>query len=220
MKSLKLFGQFFSESYKFFLRDFPKYLGSYLAFVFIDILAAIPWAGMGYESNSFYEIVFSILVGILSLIVIVNVILIEKAKYKHSEKEALLYSAPTYLIYTLYVSLIMLAGFLCFIIPGIVLAICFGMVPLASVLIDNDSINYFKISYRMARKDAFLIFCFGVSSLLIELPSLAFDFFPDWRVKLGFNLAYSVINGVVITVLTITSVRVFYHLKKLINDPS
>lgn len=220
MNSLKLFLQFFSESYQKFVKNFSTYLGSYIAFVAIGFLASIPWQGMGYEDNSFYEIVFSIVVGVLSLIVIVNVILIEKASHKHIEKEELMYAAPTYLIYTLYSSLIMLLGFVCFIVPGIILAVLVGMVPLASVLIDNDSVNYFKVSYRMARKDAVLIICFGVASVLIELPSFAFDLIPDWRIKLFCDLGYALLDGVILSVVTITSVRIFYHLKAALNDPS
>jgi hypothetical protein len=161
-----------------------------------------------------------IIIGILSLIVIVNVILIEKSKTKMLEKEQLMYAAPTYLIYTLYSSLIILAGLFCFIVPGIIAAILVGMVPLASILIDNDSVNYFKLSYKMARKDTVMIICFGLASLFIELPSFAFDLIPDWRIKLGVSVVYAIVDAAIITILTITAVRVFYHLKARLGDQS
>jgi hypothetical protein len=248
MTSFYLFTHFFKESYQTFVRDFSKYLGSYIAFVAISFLASIPWAGIGFESNGTYEIMMGILVAILSLVVIVNVILIEKAKAKNKEKEELIYAAPTYLIYTLYTTVILLAGFstliipgifmsafsglvrlhsvifitglICLIIPGIILAILFGLVPLASVLIDNDSVNYFKLSYRMARSDMWLVFFYGLCSLLIELPTFAFDLFPDWHMKLIFNLLYSFVDSAILTALTITSVRIFYHLKQKLHDQS
>lgn len=220
MNSFKLFFSFYRQSFQVFWDDLAKYLGAYFSFVAIDLLASIPWEGIGFPQNSPAEIGLNIFIAILSLIVIVNVVLIEKSKYLQRQKEALIYAAPTYLIYTLYTSIIMLLGFLCLIIPGIILAVCFGMVPLASVLIDNDSVNYFKVSYRMARKNALLIIAFGVATLLVEVPGFLFDFIPSWQVRLGLNVVYSILDGAILVALTITSVRVFYHLKQLINDPS
>lgn len=220
MPSVKLFFRFLSSSAQTFFTEFPLYIGSYIAFLILSLLSCTPWQAMGYEQNSFYEIVSSIVVGILSLIVIVNVILIEKAKVKQTEKEELVYAAPTYLIYTLYSSLIIIAGLLCFVVPGIIAAILVGMVPLASVLIDNDSVNYFKISYRMARKDSLLVICFGLTTLLVELPSIGFDLVADWRFKLGAGVLYSFFDAALLLILTMTSVRVFYYLKEALRDPS
>ncbi len=220
MTGIKLFLNFLTESYQKFSKEFPDYNGSYIAYFLIGILSSVPWQGLGYEANSFYEIMLQIVVGFLVLIVTVNVVLIEKAKYKMSEKDQLFYAAPTYLIYTLYSSLFILAGLFCFIIPGFIAAIFVAMVPLASILIDNDSVNYFKLSYRMARKDTLIIICFGLTTLLVESPSFLFDFIPDWRIKLGVNLAYSFIDAAVLTILTITSVRVFYYLKLALRDQS
>jgi len=220
MTSLKLFFQFFTESYQKFLREFSEYAGSYSAFLIIGVLGSVPWEGLGHQANSFYEIVLQIIVGILSLIVIVNVVLIEKAKHKMLEKEQLVYAAPTYLIYTLYSSLIILAGLFCYIVPGIIAAIFVGMVPLASILIDNDSVNYFKLSFRMARKAPVMIICFGLTSLFIELPSFAFDLIPDWRIKLGASVLYCFVDAAVLTILTITSVRLFYYIKAALKDQS
>lgn len=220
MTSIKLFLRFLSESSRTFLNELSLYLGSYIAFLVVSLMSCIPWQGMGYEPNSFYEIISSIIVGILSLIIIVNVILIEKAKVKHSEKEQLFYAAPTYLIYTLYSSLIIMAGLLCFVIPGIIAAILVVLVPLASVLIDNDSVNYFKISYRMARKDTLLVICFGFATLLVELPSIGLELIPGWRLKLGAGVFYSLFEAIFFVILTMTSVRVFYHLKEALRDPS
>jgi hypothetical protein len=220
MGSVKLFFSLLMDSFKAFKKEFPEYFGSYLAMLILNLVACYPFEGMGFEQNSFHEIVLQIVVGIMSLIVIVNVILIEKAKARNLDKEELMYAAPTYLIYTLYSTLLILAGLFCFVVPGIIVAVLVGMVPLASVLIDNDSINYFKISYRMARKDAVLVICFGLATLLFELPSFGLDLIPDWRVKFGANFVYSFFDSAAMVILTITSVRVFYHLKRALNDPS
>lgn len=238
MNTLKRFMKYLKESWSWVLANFKTYLPSYLAFLFVDILSAAPWAAFGYAPGSMPEVLMSLLVGILSLIIIVNVILIEKARVKHREKEQLVYSVPTYLIYTLYSTLIiligpgimmMIAGMLqvpnivmlsSAVIVGLAAALFMAMVPLASVLIDNDSVNYFKLSVKMARENALLIICYGVLTLLIEAPSWAFDLIPDWRFVLSFNLLYAFFDAVAMIVLTITSVRIFYHLKHQLNDQS
>lgn len=214
MNGLKLFLKFLTESCFKFFRNFSEYATSYSAFLIVGIIACFPWEGIGLSPNSFYEIILQVGVGILSLVIIVNVVLIEKSKYKRFPKEELLYAAPTYLIYTLYSSFIILAGLVCFIIPGIIAAVFLGMAPLTSILIDNSRVNYFKLSYQMARKDISLILCFGLASIFIELPSFAFDLIPDWRVRLGTSVTYCFIDAAILTILTITSVRVFYHLKE------
>lgn len=239
MSSVERYFKFLSESFKIVLENFPNYLPSYIAFFFIDLLAIFPWDALGYESNSLPETLVSIAVGIFSLITIVNVVLIEKAKAKHREKEELAYAVPTYLIYTLYSTIAFLiapgiffliasalkmpayATIVLVALPGIIGAICVGMVPLASVLIDNDSINYFKISLRMARLDPVMIFCFGLTSVLLEAPSLAFNYYlSDWVFKTGANFLYSIVDAVVMIVATVASVRLFYHLKHRLNDQS
>lgn len=195
MGSVKLFFSFLIASLKCFKKDFSEYFGSYVAMLIINLVGCFPFEGIGFEQNSFHEIVLQIIVGIASLVVIVNVILIEKAKAKNLEKDDLMYAAPTYLIYTLYSTLLIVGGLFCFVVPGIIIAVLVGMVPLASVLIDNDSINYFKISYRMARKDAVLVICIGLATLILELPGFGLDLIPDWRVKLGTNFIYSFLDS-------------------------
>ncbi len=239
MGSVKRYFRYLRESYVIVLKNFTTYLPSYIAFFLIDLLAIFPWEALGYESNSMPETLVSIAVGIFSLITIVNVVLIEKSKAKHREKEELAYAVPTYLIYTLYSTVTFLiapgifflaasalkmpayATIILVALPGIIGAVCVGMVPLASVLIDNDSINYFKISLRMARLDPVIIFCFGVVSVLIEAPSLAFNYYlTDWVFRTGANILYSIFDAVVMIVVTVASVRLFYHLKHQLNDQS
>lgn len=240
MASVKFFFTALAESFLDFKNNFARYAGVYIAFLIMNVLAAIPWEGLGVEENSVYEILINIAVGLISLVIVTNIILIEKSLIKQREKEKLIYAAPTYLIYTLYSSLIILASFVFLMffpkseqgmaldavffakvivvaIPALVAGVCVAMVPTASVLIDNDNANYFKISFKMAKKAPLLIFLVAASALFIELPSVAIEWFAsDWIVKLIINLVYAFIDSVVIIVVTKTSVSVFYHLKKLI----
>ena len=220
MDSLKLFCSFYQDSYKKFTSQLRSYLGSYIAQVFIGFLAAIPWTMMGYESNSPTEMFMTLINVLLSLMVIVNVVLIEKAKMKGSEKESLMYATPTYLIYTLYTTIIILAGLFLLVVPGVIAAVLLAMVPLAAVLIDNDSVNYFKLSIKMAKSNPGIIVWFGIFSVLIEAPNFGLDFISNWNIKLLLKVVYTFIDSALLILLTITSVRIFYHLKTKIGDLS
>lgn len=216
MGSLKIFFGFIGNSVKEVAANPKNYLASALALFVINLITAIPWRAMGYESNSFYEIVCNILAAILNLVVIVNIVMIEKGKIKDRPKEGLLYTIPTYLIYTLYCMIIISIGLFLYIIPGLLAYMVLLMVPLASVLIDNDSINYFSVSFKMLKKEPVIIFCLSAATIFSELIFFAFDLIPDWRVAMGVEISYGVVDAFIITILTITSVKCFYYIKKLL----
>ncbi|MBC7714100.1 MAG: hypothetical protein H7177_12225 [Rhizobacter sp.] len=218
MNSIKVYGSFLKESFEETKNNFRVYLGCYIAFILVNFISSIPWVGMGHEDNSFYSIIANIFVGLFSLVIVVSVIMIEKSRINLKEKEKLFYAAPTYLIYTLYYSIVLMIGLACFIVPGIIVAVGFGMVPVAAVLIDSDNVNYFKVSWRMAKKDAVMMTIFTLASILAELVGVALDLIPDWRVKLGVNLMYSFIDALVLIVITKASVKVFYHLQSRLNE--
>lgn len=245
MGSIKYFIRFFKESVSDFKTHFGLYLPTYIGFLIVSITGCIPWTALGFPDKSIQEVVVSLIVGLLSLILVTNVILIEKSRVKNRERERLLYSAPTYLIYTLYSTLIIvaflalavflpayqqgimqreaisssminLATYFLVAIPAIVAALFVAMVPLASVLIDNDRVNYFQLSFKMAKKSPLLVLLFGASSLLIETPALLIDLLGEqWMSRLAFGVGYSFVDSFIIIVLTKTSVSIFYHLKNL-----
>jgi hypothetical protein len=214
MDSVKLFNFFLAQSWGEFKADFPRYRGSYMAFLAIGFMSSFPWTGLGFGENSAYEITTSIAAGILALVVIVNVILVEKAKIKYAVKEELLYAAPTYLVYTLYSTLLILIGLFCFIIPGIILGVLLFLAPIASVLSEEEGVGYLTKSYKMAMKDKWLVTTLGAVTLLIEVPTFLFDWIPNWHIQLGVNLLYSFVDAAVLSIVTLTSVKVFYHLNK------
>lgn len=244
MGSIKYFFGCLRDSFKDFKVNFGIYLPSYIGFLIVGLVSCIPWEGLGFSDKSFQEVLASISIGLASLILVTNVVLIEKSRIKNRERERLLYAAPTYLIYTLYSTLIILAflagaaflpayqkgimqgatfamlanvvTFSFFAIPAILAGICVAMVPLASVLIDNDSVNYFKLSFKMARKAPILVFLFATSSLFVETPSLVIDLLgQEWVSRLIAGILYSFVDAMIIIVLTKASVAIFYHLKKL-----
>lgn len=244
MKSIGLFFKFIIEALKDFKLNFGMYLPVYISFLLINFLMLIPWEFFGYQDKSGPEIIIAIIAGLLSLVCVTNVILIEKSRMKMREKEKLLYAAPTYLIYTLYSSLIILVFFSTFFllpktdanalqgaslsailvylkfavaaIPAILAGVCVAMLPLASVLIDNDNANYFKLSLKLARKSPALVFLMGASSIFIEVPSVAIDLLPNLIAQTAAGFVYAFFDGILIIVLTKASVAIFYYLKKQI----
>ena len=43
-----------------------------------------------------------------------------------------------------------------------------------------------------------------------------FDLIPDWQVAMAIEVLYGFIDAVLITLVTMTSVKIFYHIKKLL----
>lgn len=216
MDSLKIFFGFLRSAASEVAANPKDYFMSAVALFAINLITAIPWRAMGYESNSFYEILSNIIAAILNLVVIVNIVMIEKSKIKDRPKEGLLYTIPTYLIYTLYCMIIISIGLFLYIIPGLIAYMILLMVPLASVLIDNDSINYFSVSFKMMKKEPLIIFCLSAATIFSELIFFLFDLIPDWRIAMGVEITYGLFDAFLVTVLTITSVKCFYYIKKLL----
>ena len=216
MKSFTIFFNFFGLSFKEFSLHKKDYFQSCVALFCINLITSIPWQGMGYESNGIYEIIANIVAALLSLVVIVNIVMIEKGKTKDRPKEGLLYTIPTYLIYTLYCMIIISMGLFLYIVPGILAYLVLLMVPLSSVLIDNDSVNYFKVSFQMFKKEPLLIFILALATIMSEGIFFLFDLIPDWQVAMAIEVLYGFIDAVLITLVTMTSVKIFYHIKKLL----
>lgn len=216
MNSFKVFFSFFALSFREFLLNKKDYFQSCVALFCINLITSIPWQGMGYASNGLYEILCNILAALLSLVVIVNIVMIEKSKIKERSKEGLLYTIPTYLIYTLYCMIIISMGLFLYIVPGILAYLVLLMVPLSSVLIDNDSVNYFKVSFKMFRKEPLLIFILGLTTIISEGVFFLFDLIPDWQTAMTVEILYGVVDAVLITVVTMTSVKTFFYIKKLL----
>ncbi len=223
MKEFKLFFDWGIESLKEVLSQFEVYKRSFWFILILGIMSCIPWQAMGFEDNSLPEIVNSIVIAITSLVLVVNVILIEKKNILGRPKEKLLYSAPTYLIYTFYSSLLFLIpSFIIFsltnswyvvFVPAVLIGVCLVMVPVCSVCIDNDDVNYFKFSLGIVRRKPFLLLLFFVFTTLLEIIPFAFDLISFSYLKLGMTLIYSVLETMLIIILTKISVKIFYRVK-------
>lgn len=230
MSEIKLYIHFWIVAVREFFKNFSLYKNSFFILIFLGFLSSIPWRVLGLGEGSLPEILIALIVAILSLVVMVNVILIEKSLILNRPRERLLYAAPTFLIYTIYASLIIVAGpFIVFaftqsiivaIIPAFFCGLAVAMVPVASVCIDNDNVNYFKLSWRMFLKKTTLVACVAIVSILTELVVFLLDFISSWQLKLMSSIVYSFIDAFLIVVLTIVMIKVFYQLKIAIKDPS
>jgi hypothetical protein len=175
-------------------------------------LTCIPWAQLGLEENNTYSIIVTVLSGIFSLIVVVQIILIDKSIRLKQPKNSLLYAFPSYLIYSLYFTLAFLFGLPFLILPGIYIGIMLSLTPIASILVDDHRESFFKISFKLVKKDFLLVFFFLLFNILLEVLSVAFDFIPDWKIRLFTNLFFSFGYAFMLIVLTKTSVNIFYYL--------
>lgn len=215
MNGIKQFIFLYKNSYEYFINNFAIYKRSFFALVCIDFLSFFPWQMLGVGENSLYEIIANLLGGVLSLVVVVEIILIEKNIHlfngNKQTKENLLYSAPTYLISTLYTSLFILLGFIFFVIPGFFVAIYLSMVPLASLLTDGNE-NLYKLSYKITKKKKGLVISFILASLFLEIPNLLFNLIPSWEMRWSANALYSIFNAFLLVLMASTSTRLFYFL--------
>jgi len=220
MNDFKLFFSFGHESFLEFWSEFKTYRKSFFSLLLLGMISCIPWQNLGFGENSLPEIVTSIVLALLSLVFVVDIILIEKKSFTGRSKEKLLYSAPTYLIYTFYSSLIFFIptllifaisnSWLMAIIPAIFFGLCVVMVPVCSVCIDNDDINYFKSSFKLVKKRPVLIFLFFIFTILLEVTPFSFDLFSFSYLKLSLSLLYSLIETFLLISLTKVSVKIFY----------
>jgi len=220
MNEFKIFQDFIVDSFKELWANFKIHQNNFFSLLFLGFLSCIPWQNLGFEDNSLPEIVNTALIALMSIIVVVNIILIEKKIKLGRPKEKLLYAIPTYLIYNFYSSFLFLAPVMLVfaltkslffaVIPGIFSGVCLVMVPVSSLCIDNDEINYFKHSLKATRRTPIVIFLFFLMTILLETIPLSLDLVASSSLKLGLGLFYSFIEAVLLIVLTKVSVKIFY----------
>ncbi len=220
MKEFKQFGYFVADSIKELFANFKEYKFTFFVLLFLEILSCTPWESMGFESNSLPEIINSIIIALASLVVVVNIVLIDKKITLGGPKEKLLYAAPTYLIYTFYSSILFFVPLVLFFgltnsyvlafIPGIFIGVCLAMVPVSSICINNDGVNYFKHSLKLVRRTPLLIFSFFSFSILLELAPLSFNLIVNSSIRLGVSVIWSIIETFLIVILAKVSVKIFF----------
>jgi hypothetical protein len=230
MNSFTLFFHALTKGHQIFFSEKNLYLRSFIGLSLIGLLGAIPFQEI-HPLFVTFEIVGSIIGAILSLIFIVDIILIEKGKFYKREKENLLYGVPTYLIYTFYSTLLLLIGPLLFLaiseilglsllskivfsaFPGLVVGLLVVYVPLTSVLIDSDSVNYFKFSFKMTKNDFLMAFLLGFISIVLELLPFAFELIKNQVFKSLFLSLFAFLSAYLYIIFTIASVKIYFTIK-------
>jgi Uncharacterised protein family (UPF0259) len=215
MKSLSLFNSFVKESFSETKTGFPYFLTSFIAYLILCLSSIVPWEVFGIASDNGWVLLFGVVTGLSSLVVTTNVILIENARLHNTQKERLLYNAPTYLVYMLYSTLAVLAGIILLVIPGFLALIFLSLAPIAAVLSKDKETGYLKQSVNLTKKNATLVSFFVFSSLAVEVVSLLFDFIDSWQIRLVVGIIYSFVEAYSLLILTVISVRIYYHLEGL-----
>ena len=231
MNNINIFIHALKSAHQLFKVEYAKYNKSFLSLVFIGLISSIPYKYFGLHLAGIDEAI-EIIGSFISLIFIVNIIMIEKARFYKREKEKLIYSAPTFLIYTFYSTLLMAAGPILVLgltkllsmphflqmflaaIPGIAVGLLVVFIPYASVLIDSDSVNYFKISFRMTSEKLGLAILVFFSALILEIFPLMFEFMQNPLAKSATLFLFSILNAYLYVIFSIAFVKIFFTIKK------
>jgi hypothetical protein len=179
------------------------------------LTAILPLENFGITDG--WVVLTALFIGFSSLIVVANIILIEKARLFNTKKEKLIYGAPTYLVYALYSSLAVLLGIILLIIPGFIALIFLSLAPVASLLSVDKSKGFLKQSIELVKKNTGLVSLYVVISMLVEIVSLLIDLIPDWRVRAGAGFLYAFVESYAMLILALVSVKIFYYLKNIIK---
>lgn len=231
MNAINVFFHALKSANQLFKTEYARYNKSFLSLVFIGFISAIPFRYFGVHLAGLDEVT-EIIGSFISLFFIVNIIMIEKARFYKREKEKLIYSAPTFLIYTFYSTLLMAAGPIIVLgvtkflslpqylqmtlagIPGVIVGLLVAFVPYASVLIDNDSVNYFKISFRMTTGNWGLAFLVFFSALALEVLPLVFELIENPLIKSACLFLFAFLNAYLYVIFSIGFVKIFFAIKK------
>ena len=186
------------------------YRKSFLCLIALEIFNAFPWEMVTGESNSGWEIAANVLIAILSIIVSVEIINIFKSTHFNRPKESLLYTFPTFFVYTLYYTLILGLGILCLVIPGILAFIFLGLAPLASIMSPQEPA--FKKSIALVKKKVGVVVLAGLITLALEFIPLVADLIPLIDVRLLIQIGLAVPIAWLTLMTTQTLVRIYLFL--------
>lgn len=215
MSAIRIFTAELKESVGDFKKHFPLFLPSIIFMLILCNLSFIPWEILGFESGSNVEIITGLFIGILAMVVSVHVILIEKSRLLGSPKEKLAYGAASYIVYTLYSSLIVLLGIVLLIIPGFLALIFFSLAPVVALLSRDQKEGYLKQSINLVKKNTGLVVCYLGASMGVEIVSILLDLIDNWKMRVTIGIFYSFFEAFATVILTIFSVRLFYYLNRL-----
>lgn len=231
MNSFKTFRTLLGISHREILMMWNRYKLSFMALLALNLTIAVPWSnfdlGFMYLENliNFFALIFSLMIG-------VNIILIDKSLFIKRNKETVFYQFPTYLIYTIYAGGIALgAGAIVFAmctgifhkmpvgvylgygvggLTTIVLAVLFSMSPLNAILIDSDHVNYLKESFKMGKKHFGVLFLFTLCTFITELPEFLIYLIDTLWMRLAVGSFYALIDTWFAVLILKLGVKLFY----------
>lgn len=212
MKGLGLFWSFVRASSSEILENKKTYIKAFIALIFLgNAETFFPFLGVMPESNGF--IILTILTTIAIFIILSQIVLVQKKN--HGGTGELKYFVPTFLLYNLYYSFLFFAGLLLFIVPGIYVLIFFSMVPLVAVLDDECQGSFFSASKLLVKKNIPLVAWASGINLLVEFSALLVSPIENPMLKGIASFFFSIPDAFISLVMTITTVKIFYYLKKL-----
>lgn len=211
MKSLSLLWSLMTSSSVQLWNDKEKFFSAFIALIFLSNAEMLfPFFGIHEESSA--SIMLGIFVMLLIFIVLSHIVLLEKRR--HGGEGELKYFVPTFLLYNIYYSFLFFLGILLFVLPGLYVLFFFFLVPLVAVLDDDIEGHYFKRSKELARKNLPLIIWAALINLSINFFPLIGKMIEGTWLKYSINFLISVPEAYLTLLFTLTSVKIFYYLKR------
>lgn len=210
MSSFALVRSFLETSYSDFKAHKHLFIKSFIVLVVLNILDAFPWELTGSLPNSGLEIVFDIIVGIISVFISVDVINSQVSIIRNKTKERLIYTVPSFFISQILYMLITLAGLFLLIIPGIAAYIMLGLAPLITIVEPNASA--FKRSFELTKKNIAAVAILTVGMLLLEFLPYGVSLLPGWEVRAALLVVLSYPLALISFLVVQSTVKLYFHL--------
>lgn len=210
MSSFALVRSFLESSYSDFKTHKHLFIKSFIVLVVLNALDAIPWELFGGEQNSGPEIFMSLIVGIISVFISVDVINSQVSIIRNKEKERLLYTVPSFFISQILYMLITLAGFLLLIVPGIAAYILLGLAPLITIVEPNASA--FKRSFELTKKNIAAVAILTIGMLVLEFFPYGVSLLPGWELRAVLLVIISYPLALLSFLVVQSTVKLYFHL--------
>lgn len=219
MISLSLLKKLFISSYEDFKTNKNLFLKTFIVLVIINICEAFPWELTG-EQNSAPEILFNIVIGVITLIISVDVINSQVAIIKQQGKERLLYTVPSFFIAQILYILISLFGLALFIIPGLLAFVFFGFAPLLTIVEPENFSTSFKRSFHLVKKDFLTVAIFNIVILALELVPALIALIPGWQLRAILLIALSYPLALLSFLFMQAMVKLYFYLVQKESSPT
>lgn len=210
MLGLKLFWELIKSASAEILENKKTYGRAFIALVVLGNLETLfPFLGVAPESN--ISIFLTVIVSLATFTVLCQIVLTQKKN--RGGRGELKYLMPTFLLYHLYYSFLFFGGLLLLVLPGLYAMVFFAMMPFVAVLDDQFQGSYLKESKLLVKRNISLVAWATGTNLVAECLVLLISPIQNPAIKGIVNLVLSLPDAFITMVMTVTLVKIYYHLR-------